>query len=199
MNTYKFKATNLIAETFEKHGVKFYVVRRQNNEQLLAGFPITCGPNVNVRFISCDNDNDVTVRIFGLIANTPKEKKTRVMEACNAINRKSRYIKFCFDTNGDIDVGYDFPVHTPDDSIGEMALEIFARTMQILDSEYSTFTKALYSEEDDIRSHIISREEVGRQFRELCKRLENETDDADASDEEFSNEFDDHKEKMLMH
>lgn len=92
MNKYEFNATNLIAETFEERGVKFDVVSHHGIEQLLAGFSVDCGPNVIMRFISRDNDNDVAAGIFGLITNTPTEKRARVMEACNVLNHKIRYM-----------------------------------------------------------------------------------------------------------
>lgn len=125
-----------------------------------------------MRFISRDNDNDVAARIFGLISNTPKEKRARVMEACNVLNHKIRYMKFYLDTDGDINVEYDFPVHSPDDGIGEMAFEIFVRMMQILDSEYSIFMKALYSDEElDIQGHSVPTE-LMQKLQELRKMME---------------------------
>lgn len=192
MNKYEFNATNLIAETFEKLGVKFDVVSHHGSEQLLAGFSVDCGPNVIMRFISRDNDNDVAARIFGLISNTPKEKRVRVMEACNVLNHKIRYMKFYLDTDGDINVEYDFPVHSPDDGIGEMAFEIFIRTMQILDSEYSIFMKALYSEEElDVQGHSIPAELMQR-LQELRKMMEARMSADDASnDGESDDESDD--------
>lgn len=172
MNKYEFKAINLIAETFEKRGVKFDVVSHHGSEQLLAGFSVDCGPNVIMRFISCDNDNDVAARIFGLISNTPKEKRTRVMEACNVLNHKIRYMKFYLDPDGDINVEYDFPMHSPDDGIGEMAFEIFVRVMQILDFEYSIFMKALYSDEElAIQGHGVP-SELMQKLQELRKMME---------------------------
>lgn len=172
MTKFEFKATKLIAETFEKRGVKFDVVSHHGSEQLLAGFSVECGPNVIMRFISRDNDNDVAARIFGLIANTPKEKRARLMDACNVLNHKIRYMKFYLDTDGDINVEYDFPVHSPDDGIGEMAFEIFVRMMQILDSEYSIFMKALYSDEElDIQSHSVPAE-LMQKLQELRKMME---------------------------
>lgn len=172
MNKYEFKATNLIAEAFEKCGVKFDVVSHHGSEQLLAGFSVDCGPNVIMRFISRDNDNDIAARIFGLISNTPKEKRARVMEACNVLNYKIRYMKFYLDTDGDINVEYDFPVHSPDDGIGEMAFEIFVRMMQILDSEYSIFMKALYSDEGlDIQGQSVPAE-LMQKLQELRKMME---------------------------
>lgn len=172
MNKYEFKAINLIAETFEKHGVKFDVVSHHGSEQLLAGFSVDCGPNVIMRFISSDNDNDVAARIFGLISNTPKEKRVRVMEACNVLNHKIRYMKFYLDTDGDINVEYDLPVHSSDDCIGEMAFKIFVRTMQILDSEYSIFMKSLYTDEElDIQDPIVPAE-LMQKLQELRKMME---------------------------
>lgn len=172
MNKYEFKAINLIAETFEKRGVKFDVVSHHGSEQLLAGFSVDCGPNVIMRFISCDNDNDVSARIFGLISNIPKEKRARVMEACNALNYQTRYIKFYLDIDGDINAEYDFPIHSPDDGIGEMAFEVFVRMMQILDFEYSIFMKALYSDEElDIQGRGVPTE-LMQKLQELRKMME---------------------------
>lgn len=172
MNKYEFKATNLIAETFKKRGVKFDVVSHHGNEQLLAGFSVDCGPNVIMRFISRDNDNDVVARIFGLISNTPKEKRFRVIEACNVLNHKICYMKFYIDTDGDINVEYDFPVHSPDDGIGEIAFEIFVRMMRVLDSEYNIFMKALYSDDElDIQGYNVSAE-LMQKLQELRKMLE---------------------------
>lgn len=192
MNKYEFNATNLIAETFEKHGVKFDVVSHHGSEQLLAGFSVDCGPNVIMRFISRDNDNDVAARIFGLITNTPKEKRARVMEACNALNHKIRYTKFYLDADGDINVEYDFPVHTPDNGIGEMAFEVFVRMMHILDSNYNIFMKALYSEDElDIQGRSVPAELMQR-LQELREMIETRmTADGTSDDEESDDESDD--------
>ena len=190
---FKFKAINLIAETFEQRDVKFDVVYPNGSEQILAGFFVDCGPCVIMRFISRDNDNDVAARIFGLISNIPKEKRSRVLEACNMLNRKFRYMEFHLDSDGNINVEYDFPVHTPDNGIGEMAFEILVRTMAILDEGYNIFMKALYSEEDlDSQEYFISPELVQnlQRFRKMkeaqifCKddSVDEEADDFDTAD-----------------
>ena len=169
MKKYEFNATNHIAETFEKHDVKFQVINMHGQEEVLAGFSVDNGPKVIMKFISRDNDNDVAARIFGLVSNTPKEKRPRVMEACNILNRKVRFMKFYVDTDGDINVEYDFPVRAGDDCIGEMAFEIFIRSMRILDAEYAIFTKALYTDEelkDDEGGHSMP-DELLRKLEEL--------------------------------
>lgn len=185
MNKYKFKATNLIAETFEYHDVKFSIASNHENEQIIAGFPIDCGPNAIVQFISCDNGNDVAVRIFNLISNIPDEKKIRVMEACNTLNNKIRYTKFYLDSDGDVNVEYDFPISCPDNGLGEMAFEIFIRLIKILDSEYSIFMKALYSDEklgiqrESVPDELIQKLES---FRKMMADREDFVNDEDIDD-----------------
>lgn len=203
MNNYEFKATKLIADAFEKHGVKFDCVSNHESEQLLAGFPVDCGPNVIMRFISRDNDNDVAVRIFGLISNIPTEKRNHIMEACNELNQKMRFIKFYLGTEGSINIEYDFPVSSPDDGIGEMAFEIFVRTMHILDSEYKIFIKALYKDEElcaqeySIPAALIQKLQEFRKMREAhMTDAGNTTDDEDFDDFEPDAEADDSPEDV---
>lgn len=147
MNEHEFKAIDLVAEAFEKHGAKFRVFKMQEQGELLAGFPVNGGPTVLMKFIVRDDDNDAAARIFGLITKVPAEKRSRVLEACNALNLKVRFLKFVMDADGDINVEYDFPVRSGDECIGEMAFEIFVRAMSILDNEYGIFMKALYIDE----------------------------------------------------
>ena len=182
MTLYRYNATNLIVDTFEKHGVKFDVRTRLDSEQVLAGFAIDCGPSVVVSFISRDNDNDVAVRVFGLITNTPREKRARVMEACNILNNKIRHMKFVLDEDGDISVEYDFPVHAPDNGIGEMAFEMFVRTMQILNGEFTIFMTALYSD-NEIQSDEKTPSELIAKLAELRSKVLSRKSEADLLDD----------------
>ncbi len=185
MKKYEFNATNLIAEIFEERGIHFDVVSRNGREQLLAGFSVDCGPNVVMRFISRDDDNDVAARIYGLISNTPKEKRGRVLEACNTLNRKVRFMKFYLDGDNDINVEYDFPMRSPDNGIGEMAFEIFIRTMQILDSEYGTFVEALYGEEKDDSSELQKLQELRKKMAERIAAAGDSAEDAEPETDEL--------------
>ena len=177
MNEYEFKAINLMTQTFEKHGVKFKVVEAPSAEIIVAGFSINGGPQVEECFISRDNGNDVAVRVFRLVTKTPRARRSRVLEACNILNRKVRHLKFSIDTDGNVNVEYDFPEYTPDNGIGEMALEIFARTMQTLNSEYHIFMKAIYTDEileDD--SLMKKLERLFRMYKEKKTAEDSETD-----------------------
>ncbi len=145
MEQYRFKAINLIAKTLQEKELKFDVVESESNERIRVGFPINGGPNVLMAFIATDDDNDVAARLFGLVTNVPASKRSRVLEACNLLNNKARFLKFDIDVENDINVEYDFPVESSDDTIGEMAYEIFIRTVRILDTYYPLLMKAIYS------------------------------------------------------
>lgn len=147
MTNYMYKATGIIQEAFDKKGVKYRVDTAGNTEIVCAGFSIDEGPSVMARFISRDNDNDVALRVLSLINNVPEAKRARVMEACNVLNNKIRYMKFYIDEDGDVNVEFDFPISVCDECLGEVAYEMFQRIMAILKSEYNVFMKALYTTE----------------------------------------------------
>lgn len=140
------KATMLIAEAFDERDIK-YVIREIGEETSVvdAGFSITCGPNARVLFASSDEENDVTVRITGLMQNIPPEKRTVMLEACNTINDKIRFLKFCIHDD-DLIGEYDLPVETSDECLAECCVEMFIRTIQILHAEYHIFPESIYRE-----------------------------------------------------
>lgn len=161
MKKYKYKATNHIAETFRQNGLRFLVTDNNDSEQLLAGFSVEDGPFAVARFISRDDDNDVSVRIYALISDIPKEKRLCAMEACNILNRKVRYLKFYIDANGNINAEYDLLQKSPDESVGLQALEIFVRSITILNDWYSLFTVALSPDGDDVKTFDFNDNDVG--------------------------------------
>lgn len=146
---YMYKATKLIVKTFEERDMKFRVNLHDNGHEVVeAGFTIDNGPFAVVNFISTDNENDVSVRLFGLINSVRSDKKARIIEACNELNRAFRFVKFLLDKDMDVNVEYDFPNHTPDDGVGEMCAEIFRRTALMLDDAYAFLMKALYTDQE---------------------------------------------------
>lgn len=72
-----------------------------------------------------------------------------------------------------IHVEYDLPVNTGDDSLGEMAFEVFIRTMQILNDGYILIAKALYLNNDDPRSATTPDSEA----KDLLKLLKDSHDE----------------------
>lgn len=191
MANYVFSATNNIAEVFDEHNVKYKVINMNGQEEVLAGFSVENRP-VILKFISTDECNDVAARIFGLFCNTPKEKRGRVLEACNIANNKVRFLKFCLDDDGDVNVEFDFPERS-DENVGEIALEILIRSMNILESEYKIFAKALYSDAaiGTPEDYSISTKGLQLLINLLRKKQEALLTSLAASDEEpFDNETD---------
>lgn len=149
MGKYEFNTTNLIAESFEKHGIKYSVEHLEGMEILQTGFSIDCGPGVFVNFFNPNkmNTTDVSMRILRLVSHTPKEKRARILEACNVLNCKCRFIKFCVDADGDVNVEYDLPLSTSERGIGETAGILLAGMQVTLNKYYGVFMKALYTDE----------------------------------------------------
>ena len=138
----------LLTEAFDTHGLRYRVYETEQYQEIHVPFGIKNGPFVDVRYISVNRGNDTLIRIMNLVNRVPEEKRLRILEVCNTLNNMYRFLKFNMDHDNDIHVEYDFPVSTGNDCLGEMAFEIFVRTMQILNEGYALLARVLYSEDD---------------------------------------------------
>lgn len=144
-----YKTIELITKEFDKRGVHYEVKKEEMKghivESINAGFGIDCGPNLLVRFISQDDDNDVLIGIFGMLhVNILEEGKLlKVLQACNTVNREHNYLRFYVDHFGMVNMEYDIPVSVCDTCIGAVAFEIFWRIMNEMDNVYQTFLEEL--------------------------------------------------------
>ena len=86
---------------------------------------------------------------MNLVNKVPTEKRYKVLEVCNALNHKFRFLKFAMDQDNDVHIEYDLPLSTGNDCLGEMAFEIFIRTMQILNEGYVLIAKTLYADDEN--------------------------------------------------
>lgn len=143
-----FNAIRLLDEAFGTHGLKYQIHETDEYQEVQAFIGIKNGPSVAARFISQNHGNDLMVRIMGLVNDAPAEKRFRIMEACNQLNNQYRFLKFEMTPDNNVNVEYDFPVCTGDACLGEMALEIFVRMIQILNQGYSQLAKVLYMEDE---------------------------------------------------
>ena len=101
------------------------------------------------RFISRDDDNDVAVRVYSLFNDIPGEDRSRALKAINKVNNEMRFGKFCLDDDGDINFEIDVPILCDDSCLGQVAGELFYRTMRIVRHAYEPFLKALYGEDEE--------------------------------------------------
>ena len=69
-----YKATKLIKQEMDKQGLKYSIEEFDNSSVVFAGFGIEKGANIRVQFVSQDNDNDVAIRLYGLVNNVGTDK-----------------------------------------------------------------------------------------------------------------------------
>ena len=177
----KYHATQLIVKAFQEKKIRFRVEQLGRQEEIQAGFQVDCGPFVTVRFISLDDDNDVAIRALGIVGGVPKEKRLRLLEACNEINCKRRFLKFVLDRDGDVNVEYDFLMRADDGCIGEMACEVFAITMHLIDKDYPLLMKAIYTDEPVCGEENLRMRE--RMARLQGKKADEENEEPSAEDD----------------
>ena len=137
-----YKATRLIYEALKQEdGFKVFTDETPNTTCVWLQFSVENGGSYRIRFINTDDDNDTAVRVFGLI-HVNEDARPRVLKACNAVNRKFRYVKFVLDDDGDVNVEYDFPVigSNPATSAREMVI----RFADIVDKAYPDLMRAIY-------------------------------------------------------
>ena len=102
-----FAATKRIYNALKaKEGLKVFTEENEKSSEVWLQFPVKNGGNYRIKFISTDNDNDVAVRVFGLL-RVDDTQKAKILEALNALNVKYRYVKFCCDNDGDVNIEYD--------------------------------------------------------------------------------------------
>ena len=137
-----YHALEEIKTECDKVGIKYGTNVSDSSQRIDAGFTIKNGGSVIVRFICRQDENDVAVRIIQFISVRP-ESKDAIIQVANACNAKYRFIKFCVDSDNDLNVEFDFPLESG--NVGPMAKEIFIRWMQICQEVYPDFMRALWS------------------------------------------------------
>lgn len=128
----KYKAIGIIAKKLEENNLKYTVDVTGDFEMLEVRLNLAeCLP-YTVLFVSTDDDNDVAVRIIGLIHSISEQKRAAMVDVCNDLNSKYRYFCFYVSPAGDLDVRFDFPINCSDDCVGPIAVEVIARLVKII-------------------------------------------------------------------
>lgn len=140
-----YKATKLIKQEMDRQGMKYSVEEFDDYSILFAGFGVDNGPNVRVQFVSQDNDNDVAVRLLGIINNVSERKVDAMIKVINECNNQYRFLKFVLDNDRDVNIEYDIPLKAGDATVGAEACEIFVRIMKIADEVYPKFMKVIWN------------------------------------------------------
>ena len=137
-----FQATQEIYRELQQvDGFKVFTDEHEKTSDVWLQFSVKNGSSYRIRFISKDDDNDVSVRVFGLV-RVETEEKPRILAALNELNVKYRFVKFCCDNDGDVNVEYDYPVNSI--SPAASAKEMVIRFTQIIDEAYPVLMRALW-------------------------------------------------------
>ncbi len=139
-----FKMTAAIYEALkkEKDSLKVFTEEYDTSSEVWLQFGIKNGGSYRIKFISRDNDNDVALRVYGIIT-VEKDQMDKLYPAINELNRKYRFMKFVLDDDGDVNMEYDYPMHDPDPSAS--AMEMVIRIVKMVDDAYPVLMRALWS------------------------------------------------------
>ena len=83
------------------------------------------------------------MRAFNIVPSVPEAKRTVMLNTINRCNEKYRFIKYTLQEDNSLSAQYDMPIRS--DCIGEAAVEIAIRFLQIIDESYPEFMKAMWS------------------------------------------------------
>lgn len=138
-----FKMTTAIYNALIEDGdLKVFTEEHEKSSEVWLQFGIKNGGSYRIRFISHDDDNDVSVRVYSLIS-VEADQREKVILALNDLNIKYRFIKFVLDDDGDVNMEYDYPVKCPDPSAS--ALEMVIRIVKMVDDAYPALMRAMWA------------------------------------------------------
>ena len=137
-----YKATREIESAIKAKDLRCSVSETDTTSRVFAKFDGKVAKNLEISFISSDNDNDFSVRCFS-IANVPEDKMLAAMKAVNDANRNFRFVKFTLDNDRDINAEYDFP--SEGENIGPAAVELLMNFVKIIDKCYPKFMTAIWT------------------------------------------------------
>ncbi len=140
-----FKAIRLIMQEMDKVNMHYNVEDMEDVNILSAGYGIENGSTITIKVFSQDDDNDVAVRVYGILHNVAEERIPKIMKVINQCNQKFRYFKFVMNDDNDVSVEYDFPVEASDYTLGQEVVEILMRMMHVLDECYPVLMRAIWS------------------------------------------------------
>ena len=137
-----FKMTTAIYNALkDEDGLKVFTDESEKSSNVWLQFGIKNGGSYRIKFISRDDDNDVAVRVYGLVS-LEKDKSNAVLPILNQLNNKYRFVKFVLDDDGDVNIEYDYLMNCPNPAAS--ARELIIRLVNIVDEAYPELMRALW-------------------------------------------------------
>ena len=101
------------------------------------------GITYTMKFISKTTDvNNLSLRVFDLV-HVPAERRTDVLRLLGRFQSRYRFWRFNLNSVNKLNVEYDFPPASSNH--GKMAVEMFLRTMKLIDDIYPELSQCIWS------------------------------------------------------
>lgn len=110
----------------------------------------------------------ISMRIFSLIENIPEEKRVRVWEACNVINKDVKLFFFYLDEDH-VDVAFDVPHRALEEDVGELIMEVMIFVQALIPDQMDLINEVLST---DAPVETVATKIRVRQFGKFLRKLE---------------------------
>ena len=134
-------ATKAIEAAFKECGVKHKILEVEDASVVEAGFRSESFA-YEISFFSPDDETDVSV--FVQLLHIPEAKRQAILPVLNQIHSEYRYFTFFMDEDGNVVAQFTFPVTTPMDSVGKLAVEMSVRSEIIFKEVYPKLMKVVW-------------------------------------------------------
>lgn len=128
--------------------IGFHFMRTERDGENVFFLPMDAenAPGLNVRLI-IDKNGDSKYRCY-IADKVPVRKRKAMVEECNRLNTRYRYISLHVDDDGGVCASYDFAIFGDEEVIAEHALSMLCLCSEITDTCIPHIMKTLWSKEE---------------------------------------------------
>lgn len=137
------KATALVGLAMNEEGIPCIARESGRISRIITDHAIPGGPNINLSYISMDDDNDVSIRAFQIAQLEDNKKRSEILELINQLNCQYRFVRFTLDEANSVNLSADLPSNIPDEALGKVCCEMQVRIEKMLDDVYPRLKKVL--------------------------------------------------------
>jgi len=133
-----------IMQVFDHYEINYTFEKEEGFQVITVPFSIPCGPALQIKFFSSEEDHDVTIAVFNVVSEIPKKMRHKALEAINKFNMEVPGFKLILDDGGDIDVQAELPWTLEESCTGDIAFEMYIRITHCLRAKYKDLIAVLY-------------------------------------------------------
>lgn len=138
------KTTQAVEAAFKAQNWNYKVDEHPSGKSsaIITGFDLKSGRSVQIFLISgvTEQGEDLAIRVFEYVT-IPAGRATAALKACNEASGRYRFAKFVYQENGNVSIEMDMPAEVR--NVGDVAVELLYRLLDIADDAYPIFKEAL--------------------------------------------------------